>query len=237
MSLITLVRHGQASYMSEDYDKLSKTGEQQAQRLGEYWISRGIAFDRVFTGPARRHVHTAAIVGDCFRSAGRPWPEPVVIPGMDEFDAFQMMKSMVPILAERDPLVRKLQKKFLENQQKPEAGELLQELFEAVARHWSSGEFDVPELESWASFRTRVEKSISQIRSAKADAPVVFTSGGPIAATTGMALELSHLRSVELLWLSRNCSYSEYLVTGEHFLLASFNSYPHLDGDALLTYR
>jgi hypothetical protein len=52
-----------------------------------------------------------------------------------------------------------------------------------------------------------------------------------------MALELSHLRAVELLWLSRNCSYSEFLVTGEHFLLASFNSYPHLDDGALLTYR
>ncbi|HUS04890.1 MAG TPA: histidine phosphatase family protein [Bryobacteraceae bacterium] len=238
MSVLTLVRHGQASYMSEDYDRLSEVGERQARKLGEYWVRRGIKFHNVFSGPAKRHLRTAQIVADCFRDAGLPWPEPVVVPALDEFDAFQMMKAITPILVERDPLVRDLHARFAASQQTPQAGEMLQELFEAVARHWSSGEFDVPALESWASFRKRIAGGISEVRSTcNGDAAVAFTSGGPIAATTGLALDLSHLRSVELLWLSRNCSYSEYLVSNEHFLLASFNSHPHLEENTLLTYR
>lgn len=63
MSVLTLVRHGQASFMAEDYDRLSPTGEEQARRLGRYWTSRGIVFDRVCHGPAKRHIRTAELVG------------------------------------------------------------------------------------------------------------------------------------------------------------------------------
>src|SRR3984893_14433603 len=42
MGLITLVRHGQASFLKEDYDKLSELGELQARTLGEYWVARDV---------------------------------------------------------------------------------------------------------------------------------------------------------------------------------------------------
>ena len=35
MALLTLVRHGQASYLQQNYDELSPLGEQQARMLGE----------------------------------------------------------------------------------------------------------------------------------------------------------------------------------------------------------
>lgn len=39
MSVIYLVRHGQASFGSDDYDRLSTIGREQAQALGEYLIT------------------------------------------------------------------------------------------------------------------------------------------------------------------------------------------------------
>jgi hypothetical protein len=39
------------------------------------------------------------------------------------------------------------------------------------------------------------------------------------------------------MWMSRNCSYSEFLFSGERFTLSAFNAFPHLDDPALLTYR
>jgi len=35
----------------------------------------------------------------------------------------------------------------------------------------------------------------------------------------------------------RNCSYSEFLYSGERFTLSTFNSFPHLEDASMLTYR
>src|SRR5947209_7842624 len=141
MSILTLVRHGQASYMSEDYDKLSPLGERQARKLGQYLVHHQIVFDRVFLGPATRHFRTMELVAEAFLAAGLPWPEPVVLNKLDEFDAFLMMKRVVPILIERYPRVAELNRSFSDNQHTPEAGRVLQKLFEEVARIWSDEEF------------------------------------------------------------------------------------------------
>lgn len=42
MGILYLVRHAQASFLEQDYDKLSKLGKTQARLLGEYWARRGV---------------------------------------------------------------------------------------------------------------------------------------------------------------------------------------------------
>ena len=81
-----MVRHGQASYMSEDYDRLSPIGEEQAVKLGEFWVRHEIQFDACFQGPAKRHLRTAEIAADVVKAAGIPWPETEIIEDVDEFE-------------------------------------------------------------------------------------------------------------------------------------------------------
>src|SRR5688572_20920367 len=121
MSILTLVRHGQASYMSQAYDRLSPLGEEQARRLGAFWARHGLVFDQVFHGPAQRHIRTMELAAEEVRRAGLPWPEPVRMAAFDEFDAYLVMKSMVPVLVERDPEVRRLEADFRAHQDSPEA--------------------------------------------------------------------------------------------------------------------
>ena len=45
MSMLTLVRHGQASLFADNYDELSLLGQTQARLLGEFWARRQIDFD------------------------------------------------------------------------------------------------------------------------------------------------------------------------------------------------
>jgi len=71
MSVLTLVRHAQASFHAADYDALSPLGREQARLLGEYWARRGIDFDEVYCGPRVRQRHTAEIVGAAVTQAGR----------------------------------------------------------------------------------------------------------------------------------------------------------------------
>jgi broad specificity phosphatase PhoE len=225
--------------MDEDYDKLSAVGEEQARRLAAYWVRHGLTFERVFHGPAKRHIRTAEIAGAIVKEAGLTWPEPQPLPALDEFDAFTMMKRVTPVIAERFEDVRQLQEAFWANRHAPEAGRLLQKLFEVVARHWCTGDFDLPDLESWAQFRERIAGAIQTITGSagRSSQTVAFTSAGPIAAAVAHSLELSPVKAIEFVWMSRNSSYSQFVFSNGRLTLHSFNSIPHIDDLSLLTYR
>jgi hypothetical protein len=66
---------------------------------------------------------------------------------------------------------------------------------------------------------------------------VVFTSAGTIGAAMRQALHLSAEDTLQVTWMSRNASFTEFLASGERFTLSAFNAHPHLNGDGLLTYR
>ena len=225
--------------MAENYDKLSDLGEHQARKLGEFWLARGVAFDLVFQGPAERHKRTAAIVADVYRAAGAPWPEHDTVSDLDEFDALALIRTLAPLLMEMHEPVRDLHHAFERGAHSPNAGSLLERLFQEVARHWAIGSVLTPDVESWQQFSTRVARGVRHIRckAPKSSNSVAFTSGGTIAATLGFAQELAPHKAMDLVWVSRNSSYSEFLFSGERFSLTSFNTHPHLDDRALLTYR
>ena len=64
MSLL-LVRHGQASAGSDNYDRLSERGWQQSRRLGAWLASTGHDFDAVVLGGMRRHQETFDAIAVC----------------------------------------------------------------------------------------------------------------------------------------------------------------------------
>ncbi|MFI5105012.1 MAG: phosphoglycerate mutase family protein, partial [Terriglobales bacterium] len=96
MSRLFLVRHGQASFLERNYDKLSARGEEQSRILGKYWAGLNVRFDRVYSGPRVRQKETARIVGEAYRAAGLPWPEPAVLEAFDEFQAEAVMERCLP---------------------------------------------------------------------------------------------------------------------------------------------
>ena len=63
MSVLLLVRHGQASFGAADYDQLSSLGEEQSRLLGASLAARGVRPDLVLRGSmkrARRSTRTSA---------------------------------------------------------------------------------------------------------------------------------------------------------------------------------
>ena len=104
---------------------------------------------------------------------------------------------------------------------------------------WVDGELDSPELESWKNFCARIDRGIQTIRNKAGENKriVVFTSGGVIAASARLALDLAPQRTLELSWASRNASYTGLVFTPERIWLSSFNNHPHLEHEDLLTHR
>ncbi len=245
MSHIVLVRHGQASFLEQDYDKLCANGEEQAKLLGEYWARRGVVPGAVYSGPRVRQIETARIVAGAFSRAGVDFPETVVMNEFDEYQAEAVLRECLPQLVQVNAEIRELRRAYEKSNattgsaRSHDRRKTFQRLFEAVISKWVAGEVRAEGIESWHEFCLRVERGLAQVvrDTAPAASAVVFTSAGPIGAAMRRAMHLSAEDALQLTWMSRNASFTGFLASGERFTLSTFNAHPHLDGDALLTYR
>lgn len=237
MSTLFVVRHGQASFFAEDYDKLSEDGIAQSRLLGEYWLRWGVRFDRVYIGPRRRHQETHDAVAAVYAEHGEAWPTPEVLPGLDEYQAQELVKAAVPLLIEEDAVVRKLAPKLSEGGRT--FARAFQLLFEHITRMWLREELEVDGIEPWAAFRARMKDALTQMRHCEqgGETVVAFTSGGPVAASVGDALGLTDQEILELSWQIYNAGYNEYVFSGERFTLRRLNATPHLTEPSWLTHR
>ena len=239
MGRLLLIRHAQASFLSQNYDQLSDLGEKQARLLGEYWAKRNTGFDRAWTGPCVRHKDTARLARDACVHAGLQFPEPVVVPEFDEYQGDEVLQRSLPRLLESSDRIRELHKAFEKSDGPYEKFKTFQKMFEAVISMWVDGKISPDGVESWAEFSIRVNQGLTHILSAcrQGERVVVFTSGGPIALAVQRALQLTPQNTLQVSWMSQNCSVSEFLFSKDRFTLSTFNSFSHLDNSSLQTYR
>ena len=239
MSVLTIVRHGQASFFAEDYDELSVVGQQQARLLGRYWANQRLAMDEVYTGPRVRQRHSAELTGIAYQHSGGIWPEPQVLDDLDEYDLDGLTNRLAPRLVEQNPDFAKLTQDYLRSEGDLNRLRNFQRMFETLLRHWQAAQLPDIDLESWAVFRTRVHRVIHRIQtnSGRGRRVVAFTSGGFIGCSVQKALDVSDRTALELNWRIRNGSLTEFVFTPDRFTLDSFNAVPHLEDPALWTYR
>jgi broad specificity phosphatase PhoE len=239
MGIVFLVRHAQASFLQPNYDELSNLGEAQARLLGEYWSRHNIVFDRACTGPCVRQKDTLTLVSDTCRKAGIPFPDPLVSREFDEYQGEAVLERGLPGLLEMDQHIRALHAAFHSSSGSAGRRATFQKLFEAVISKWVRGEICPPGVESWLEFCTRVNSGLTKCLSGgkRGERIAIFTSGGPIAVAMQRALQLSPETTLNVSWMSRNSSWSEFIYSGERFTLSSFNCHAHIDDGAMLTYR
>ena len=108
MNTLFVVRHGQASFGADNYDKLSELGILQSRLLGEALVKKKIVVQKTFVGPRVRHRETYDAVAKAYISRSLPWPEPVVLDDLDEFSGEALWSEMLPLLMKQDPNLKKL---------------------------------------------------------------------------------------------------------------------------------
>lgn len=225
MGTLILLRHGQANFLKGDRDTLSKLGEIQSQLLGEHLVEHQVRFDRIFVGPRKRHQQTHQQVASKYGENKIELPEPTLIEELDEYPAIQLVhKYMID--------------KMSEDERKQHTKETFNLAFRALMKTWVRGEIEDPEIESWRQFRERISRAIEKMTSTERDGALIaaFTSAGAIAAAAGQALNLEDEKVMEMSWLIRNTTYSDFLFKDGKFSLRTFNANPHLHKDEHLTY-
>jgi broad specificity phosphatase PhoE len=240
MSTLIMVRHGQASFGAADYDKLSPLGIDQSAALGAFWARRGQRLDAIFSGEQERQAHTLDRVRDAYVRQGLAFPEPRVLAAFNEYDADGIMRGLMPRLLEQERAVGEgMETVSREGIGSPAGKKAFQRVFEVVMDRWLHGEGDAAGVESWQGFRDRVLGGVRCIRDAypTGKTVAVFTSGGPVSAVMQHALGTRDRVALDLGWIIKNGSLTEFRYSRERFTLTGFNETPHFDGDHLVTYR
>lgn len=212
MGTLYLVRHGQASFGADDYDVLSPRGHQQAVRLGEYWRTRGMAFDAVMTGTLRRHTETLAGISEGLQGL----PEVTRWPGLNEYDSHALISAVHP-----QPLG------------KADTPELYRAHFrilcDALAQ-WMAGVISPQGMPSWNEFSAGVRAVLDHVRHHHAGQNVLLvSSGGPISTAVGEVLGTAPEVTIALNMRIRNSAVTEFSISPKRLMLQTFNTLPHLN--------
>ena len=239
MSSLYVARHGQASFFSEDYDRLSPKGEQQASLLGEFWSRQGVSVTEVYTGTLARQIDTASAVAKRCAETGHPWPEPTTLGGLDEYDAEGILAILGKELASRDAAARRLANEYEQALTDADRYRTFHRLLEAVTRYWVSGDYESDGFESWPEFRDRVRQALRRILEGteRGRQVAVFTSAGVVGTLVQTVLNAPEEKAAELHWRLYNCAITQFTFTQGRISLDGFNSIAHLGDPELHTYR
>ncbi len=236
MSQIFLIRHGQASFGEENYDRLSETGRRQASLTAEYFLKSGIAFDSFYCGTLNRQRDTLQEMITVFRKSGQKVSEPILMKEFNEYDSMSLLKFFVPVILEKYPALKGDFDNALKNKKS------FQKIYERVISEWCSGKYNSSEFITWEDFCAEVISGLSDVMQSHGSGKkiAVVTSGGPVSAITGMALGIDPVKTLRLGWEILNASFTRLKCTENEFSLSSFNEYSHLEiynDQSLITYR
>jgi broad specificity phosphatase PhoE len=227
MAVVYLVRHGQASFGSADYDVLSERGQEQSRVLGHELARRGLRPDRVLTGTMKRQQDTARYA---LKVAGLP-PDVEVDGRFDEYDHLALLSHHLP--ENRASL-------FAGATTAGRARTVQRALDDALGRWIEAGgcaECERP----WPRFDAGVSAALDGLLEDLGSGGVglVVTSGGVVAATVRRLLGLSAEGFVAVNRVVANASLTKVVHGRSGTSLLSFNDHGHFEGEArdLLTYR
>ncbi|AQQ68156.1 hypothetical protein Mag101_11300 [Microbulbifer agarilyticus] len=194
MAEIILIRHGQASFGADNYDRLSTLGRQQSILLGQHLKDHGQTFDRLICGTMVRHTETADGI-------------------------LQGLGQAVPI--ESTALLNEYRFQGLLGQLKAQyparwvdTGDARRDYYhnmKLALTYWMQGAIQRDGKDSWRSFRQRVREGFNFACGQGARRTLLVSSGGPIAVILASVLGLDDKRLRNLTLQVKNTSTSRLL--------------------------
>jgi broad specificity phosphatase PhoE len=215
VSVVLLVRHGQASFGSGDYDRLSPVGECQSRLLGRALAAQGVTPGPVVAGTMRRQYATAVLAA---REAG--WDVEVKSdPAWNEFDLDEVVRVARDHPAATD-------------------SDAFQVALEAGLRDWVSCDPVPGPQETHPGFSARVDRALQGLVAGMGarETAVVSTSAGVISWIASGLLGGGVEEWIRLNRVCVNAAVTKIVVGRRGMSLVSFNEHGHVVPKSV-TYR
>ena len=212
MSALILVRHGQASFGTDDYDRLSPLGVQQSRIAGISLASAGIDPGAVVTGSLRRQHETAAAMVDAAE-----WGREVrVDPAWDEFDVMD----------------------FLQHAEGPGTdSRAFQAVLDDGMRRWADGMVLNERGERFPDFVARVGAALQRLADEPTQGPTVVTSSAGVISWVVTSLLGGGVEQwIRLNRVCVNAAVTRVVSGRSGVSVVSFNEHGHFE-PAEVTYR
>lgn len=217
MSVVYLVRHGQASFGTDDYDRLSDLGKEQSRITGEHLGTQNVAPVRIIHGEMLRQRQTAEGVQTGLRSA----LDPQIDTGWNEYQAWELTGA----LDDTDPRAQQDSKIF-------------QAELERGAARWASGDHDGDYSETYEQFTTRVDRALDEVCASMSsgESTIVVSSAGAIAWTAARLLGGGFDQWMAFNRVTVNTGITRIITGRSGTSLISFNEHGHQTPERV-TYR
>lgn len=235
MSILYLLRHGQASFGTANYDKLSELGREQARLTGAHFAELGETVDHIYSGDLVRQRETAELFAETLSPAQETRPPISIEPAFAEYEGDAILKHYALSLSPEEqrhadwPMLLTDRRKF-------------QRFLELAARAWVDARIEHESLLPWRGFHARIVEALERImqQEGRGKTLVISTSGGVIGTIVAHVLGLSNHLGIELNWAVYNASLTRLIYSDGKVSLSSFNALPHLeraDRKRYVTYR
>lgn len=216
MGTLYLVRHGQASFGADDYDRLSELGHRQCEALGQALRQRGLQPAAVLLGTLRRHQESWQALE---RGLGAPSVPTQAWPGLNEYDSLALLQAQGG-----DPLPP---------HDTPEGFKAHFRRLRQALLAWMDGRIQPQGMPSYADFRAAVVQALSHVQAHHVGQSVLLvSSGGPISTAVAHVLGAPAPTAIDLNMRLRNSSLTEMVVGPKRLELLAFNTLPHLEDEA-----
>lgn len=213
--MLLLVRHGQASFGSTHYDRLSPLGQEQARITGDYLRPREASIEYVVVGPRERHRDTATGILST-------WTKSIAMRHEADLDEFTGGGNLMNAV---DSVTAAIGQGATVTERNPTR------LLDRIGA-WAQGELTLPGSPTLVEFRVRVGHWLQ--RELQGDTgssfKVAVTSGGVIAAAVLEVMSLPNNMFLPIVSQVRNASLTEFSLLQGRPVLYSFNGTHHLPG-------
>ncbi|MCV6583917.1 MAG: histidine phosphatase family protein [Marinibacterium sp.] len=214
MGELLVIRHGQAAFGSDNYDRLSDLGRRQAALAGDMLRQMGWVPDLCVTGTLTRQIDTATGMG---------FAPDETHGGFNEYDFHDLLRARfggeIPhdVRADRKTHFRTLRDTVLA---------------------WQSGDLNGTS-ETYQGFAGRVEAARASACRSGLERVLVVSSGGVIGQLAARAVQAPDAMMMTLNLQVKNTSFSRFVFTDKRFFLSEFNATPqfaHADTAVLSSY-
>lgn len=218
MSALYLVRHGQAAFGTDDYDRLTALGAEQCAWLARHWLAIGRAPALVYAGGMRRHRQSAEAFVAALAETGSAAPRIEVVPGLEEYDHEALLERFASVHPGAPDFAACWRDR-----------RVLHGALERALEAWT-GE-GVAGYVGFGAFRDRCASALAAVMQAvgRGREAVLFASAGSLGAAMQPLLGMDDWRVMHLTLTFYNTGVSRLLFSGTRAAVESVNGIAHLE--------